>query len=347
MRESQRGSIRTVVVLIAAFACAALLALLSGTNSASAHRLGDSSVDDGEIRYEEHSRFAGEIRDGAGQWNAVGSVDIREGGAGTDLEVRDYRNCNDGYLAYYLSDQINFNRCEMGKISALGRRWTAVHELGHALGLDHAPKKFRSTSIMFPRCCPFDSPRAHDKQDYQGLYGGQSSSGAVSTRGSESGVQHSEAGPLTIAPAYAFDAKDKRKLVGYATNVFKGRVLEDVGYEGEPLSGPGNKVLPQTQFSVEVLGNIKGNITGTVVLDRTGGYDEEGREVHVEGASPPEPGREYVFSTGYDRETGWYTVVALPYGAVPLEDEQEDRAAVEERFAAAEANQMPVGNDSR
>ncbi len=47
-----------------------------------------------------------------------------------------------------------------------------------------------------------------------------------------------------MQPLYAFDAKGKRKLVGYATNVFVGRVAEEVGSEGAPLSGPRESLAP-------------------------------------------------------------------------------------------------------
>lgn len=103
-----------------------------------------------------------------------------------------------------------------------------------------------------------------------------------------------------MQPLYAFDAKGKRKLVGYATNVFVGRVAEEVGSEGAPLSGPREKVLPRTQFSIEVSRNIKGGTGETVTVSQAGGYDEEGREAQVEGDGPLKPGQEYLFSTSYN-----------------------------------------------
>ena len=63
---------------------------------------------------------------------------------------------------------------------------------------------------------------------------------------------------------YAFDAVDPRELVGFATNVFVGQVVEETGSEGAPLSGSGKSSLPRTQFSVEVLKNVKGNVGGPV-----------------------------------------------------------------------------------
>ncbi len=60
----------------------------------------------------------------------------------------------------------------------------------------------------------------------------------------------------------------------------------------------------------------------------------------LEDDSLLELGREYLFSTSYNEETGWYTIVAQPFGAVPVESE-EQRAQTEERFARAEAEQIP------
>lgn len=128
--------------------------------------------------------------------------------------------------------------------------------------------------------------------------------------------------------------------------MFRGRVAEEVRATGEPLSGPEGKVLPQTQFYVEVFDNVKGDLEGTVTVDVTGGYDEKGREVRVEGDPQLQPGGEYLFYTGHDEEKGWYTVVAQPYGAAPIGDEVE-RGEVEARFKQAEAEQVTPDSANR
>lgn len=61
--------------------------------------------------------------------------------------------------------------------------------------------------------------------------------------------------------SFAFDVSDDRKLVGHAAAVFVGLVLRQAGEEGLPTSDPGME-MAQTQFSVEVLENIKGEISG-------------------------------------------------------------------------------------
>jgi hypothetical protein len=63
---------------------------------------------------------------------------------------------------------------------------------------------------------------------------------------------------VNVEVDYAIEPTDERQLVGSATNVFVGRVIGRVGAEGAPLSGPGDRVVPRTQFSVVVLENIKG-----------------------------------------------------------------------------------------
>ena len=63
---------------------------------------------------------------------------------------------------------------------------------------------------------------------------------------------------VNVEVDYAFEPPDERQLVGFATNVFVGRVIGKVGAEGAPLPGPADRVMPRTQFSVVVLRNIKG-----------------------------------------------------------------------------------------
>ncbi len=66
---------------------------------------------------------------------------------------------------------------------------------------------------------------------------------------------------------YAHNYFDPQYLVGASNNVFIGKVVEQVGTDNFF-----NDTLVRTQFNVEVLYNIKGNLSGIVVVDQPGGY---------------------------------------------------------------------------
>jgi hypothetical protein len=69
----------------------------------------------------------------------------------------------------------------------------------------------------------------------------------------------------TIALSYAFDVTDTRRLVGWADNVFIGKVIRQDGTKSR-------NDIPETQFKVELSDNVKGKLNGTVILNQQGGY---------------------------------------------------------------------------
>lgn len=144
--------------------------------------------------------------------------------------------------------------------------------------------------------------------------------------------------------AYAFEAQDKKALVGASQNVFVGRVLEKVGAEGEPddVSVPGVDAIssPATQFSVEVIESIKGNLDGTVTVSQHGGNGPNGQAVFLEEDPLFEPGSVYVIATNPHSRDGWQQVMAQPFGKTKAKDATH-LAKLEKEFKEAKAKQIP------
>lgn len=141
-----------------------------------------------------------------------------------------------------------------------------------------------------------------------------------------------------VSTLNTFDVSDKRRLVGFASNVFVGRVGEQVGTEGVPTSKPGY-TAPQTQFSVEVLDNIKGLVAGKVTVNQHGGY-RDGVLVVMEGDHLLVPGQTYLFVTRLNAEHGWYTIVAPAVADVQITDAAHLATVVAE-FRDAHRREIP------
>lgn len=145
----------------------------------------------------------------------------------------------------------------------------------------------------------------------------------------------------------AFDAGDERQLVGFADNVFVGRVTERVGSEAfvgpvpesrDSAEGP-PATTPRTQFSVEVLDEIKGTLPDTVTVSQQGGRVEQDAVALVEGDPILQPGQTVLFATRFDEREGWHQITSAKYGDVRIEG-PEERARVVDTFEDAEENQI-------
>ncbi len=159
--------------------------------------------------------------------------------------------------------------------------------------------------------------------------------------GKEKPEAGSEDEVIRVEVSYGFNVKDEEKLVGFAENVFRGRVIEQVGSEKMADSASGDSGLPQTQFAVQPLENIKGELTGRVTVNQQGGsikQNGKSKKVLIEGDPLLEPGKEYMFVTRYEEDKDWYTIAAQPFGDVKVED-KEKRKELKEKLKQAKKKQ--------
>ncbi|MGG0185121.1 hypothetical protein [Bacillus rhizoplanae] len=146
----------------------------------------------------------------------------------------------------------------------------------------------------------------------------------VALAGVFTAVQYNKPTPMetiVVETTNIGDFKDKRQLVGAAQNVFIGKVIKKSG--DKRLSE-----LPETQFQIEVLDNIKGHLKGTITVNQQGGKKED--QLHlVEGDRLLTPGETYLFATRYLKEEDWHTLIPN-YGDVQITSEDQKGKLVKE-----------------
>lgn len=112
-------------------------------------------------------------------WSSVCGLDLKYIGAGQTANIFaesgriDNRN---GVLGQsYLPYPGIANSATLGQLYDTAEAWTVdflfkvvLHEVGHAIGLDHGPQ---GTAIMSPYLTPLDAPQAWDIQETQARYG--------------------------------------------------------------------------------------------------------------------------------------------------------------------------------
>lgn len=135
-----------------------------------------------------------------------------------------------------------------------------------------------------------------------------------------------------VEVSYVTDFRDARRLVGFADNVFIGRVIsQDKTHIRVDL--------PQTLFNVDVIHNIKGSLPSTVLVNQQGGFNaDENTMVLLENDPLLEPGKTYMFATKVDGDGAWHTAVPV-YGNAKIKDEQE-RKAVTDKLEKAKKEQI-------
>lgn len=130
---------------------------------------------------------------------------------------------------------------------------------------------------------------------------------------------------------YAVDVMNDQKLVGWANNVFVGKVISQTGTK--KLGS-----MPETQFSVEVLSSIKGNLTGTITVNQQGGK-EDNELILFENDKMLEVGKTYLFITRLNKEEDWHTLVPC-YGDILVTGEAQKESLMD-RFTRASSAEIP------
>ncbi len=115
---------------------------------------------------------------------------------------------------------------------------------------------------------------------------------------------------VEIHPAYPANYADNLVLVGASHNIFVGKVVEQIGTKVSVVG-------PETQFSVRVISNIKGDLKGMVTVNQEGGY-ENGvlyviEDIDMLGPAKSglenyflQPGSTYLLATRYDSDSNSY-----------------------------------------
>lgn len=135
----------------------------------------------------------------------------------------------------------------------------------------------------------------------------------------------------TMETNTVIDIYNPREVVGFSDNVFLGKVIKQVGTKS--LNG-----YPETQFEVEVLDNIKGELKGTIKVNQQGGYDGE-YLILMEDDKLLVEGQTYLFATRYLKEENWYTVIPVG-GDIPFKSDEEKQKIVE-KYEQAYKEEIP------
>lgn len=118
-------------------------------------------------------------------------------------------------------------------------------------------------------------------------------------------------------------------LMGASHNVFVGKINKKSGdksiYEN-----------PETQFEVEVLYNIKGDLQGSVVVSQEGGYkngilyrsfddvmvSSDDKQNKQDNDGLMKKGETYLFVTRYSEKGNWYSIISNPRGTKLLSSDE-------------------------
>lgn len=114
-----------------------------------------------------------------------------------------------------------------------------------------------------------------------------------------------------VDPSYETDITDQRKLAGDVDAVFVGTVMEQTGTKTRG-------VMPETQFRVNVVEVLKGDVNGDVTVNQQGGiHTESGDLLLMAGDELITAGNSYLFAVKHSPQESWYTLVP-GVGDIPL-----------------------------
>ncbi|MDQ0888602.1 hypothetical protein QFZ81_003690 [Paenibacillus sp. V4I9] len=135
----------------------------------------------------------------------------------------------------------------------------------------------------------------------------------------------------TIASSNSFDVTDTRRLVGWADNVFVGKVIKQDGTKSLDRA-------PETQFKVEVSDNVKGIFNGTVIVNQQGGF-KRNELILIENDQLLHEGQSYLFVTKHLKEENWNTLVPV-YGDILIANEEAKKELIK-KYTKAYKNEIP------
>jgi hypothetical protein len=149
------------------------------TGPADAHFLGYSSVDDCEIRWEDETTWDAERQAAHGAWESLrgdSCVDLAPDAWHTnaDLQWKDANRTDVVWIGAYEhksnADNIFLNSAYMSLVNACTRKNVAMHEMGHAHGLDHSSNS-ATGNVMNEYQIAVCQLKPHDIADYEALWG--------------------------------------------------------------------------------------------------------------------------------------------------------------------------------
>jgi hypothetical protein len=161
---------------VAAFVVFVALCVAPGT--ADAHRGPYDSVDDCEIRWEDHTRYDAERQAAQNAWEELkgdNCVDLLPDAWHTVADLvwvdRDYPSASWAGRYYWGpvgAETLALNTFYMETYTPCQRRTVAMHELGHAHGIGHGPRSGNVMSGVLSNQCVLG---AHDIADYEEFWG--------------------------------------------------------------------------------------------------------------------------------------------------------------------------------